>query len=91
MMGLSEESDYEKEFRFIAVNASREDYHDVLFCLPVRRKYRDLFHFIVRVQLDTEEIMYADIDLLVDSKSFIDSMSYDTEVCMHDTNLITYS
>ena len=91
MMGLSEESDYENEFRFIAVNASRDDYHDVLFCVPIQRRYRELFHFVVRVQLDMDDILYADIDLMVDSKIFIDSMSYDTEVCMHDDNLISYS
>ncbi len=91
MMGLSEESDYEDEFRFIAQNACRGDHHDVLFCLPIQRPHREMFHFVVRVVLDMEGVMYADIDLMVDSRSFIDSMSYDTEVCTSEDNLITYS
>ena len=87
MMGISEESQFEKEFRFLATACRRDVIHPIVFCLPVKH---NRFHIIVKVELDMDSdcLDYVEVDLLVEGDCFIESFDFDTGVCAPTQTLI---
>ena len=87
MLGISEESEYTKEFKFISQNARRDVLSYVTFCMPKG----DMAHIIVLIQLDLEQLEYVEIDLLVELASLVEASGIDTKLCKFKENVLMFA